>query len=411
MTVGNASRLGAHLMADEATFGLSTSTTFDERLAIIGEVDASGLTQEKIPLTTTKQFQADAVHGARGAYGGTFSLSIYLSGHGSATTGAVSANTEETYLGRVIGNLNVTGVGTDVASATNSSQFVLTGGTAVNGSVMRVGSISDDRGNGRFYAIDNPSTTTIFNAMEATPNATDVVFMPAVIHPTEDLTSDTVVSTRHQLLTANQRYNCYGCAPQSISITGLNPGELPQASITHQVAFWTEESASTWPSVTSVNEFTPSPVSGGAFQLQTVGTTTAALYDIRDFQLEIDMNIVPLMSTTTDNARAIIGGYRRTMCKAKFSFTVDAAAAGTNVFSDLWDASGATPVYQYVMYSLSCEDGSAIGLWFPKCHVTGVRPVQFSDGGLNRLRVSMEAVTTADTSSSLTLANFLLMSG
>ncbi len=220
--MSNSSVLGAVVCADESSWGESGS--FDERLPIISPVDVSGLEQSMVNVDTVSQYMADGGLEMRGVQGGSFTIEMYLCGHGSATSGAISATNTETFLSRVIGALNVSNDGGTVASSpTDADTFGASGATIANGSIVRVGSIGDARGGGQYAAVSNGSTVQLLTALGATPNASDVIYTPVQIYPVEDPTGSSVTSMRFEILTANQRYTCNGCYPQSISIGGLSP--------------------------------------------------------------------------------------------------------------------------------------------------------------------------------------------
>ena len=408
--MGNPSQLGAFNFADESSFG-EVSTSFDERLEIIAPIDVSGLTQNMEIVDPVVQFQNDAALPMRGVQGGSFTVSLYLCGHGSATTGAISATAEENFISRCIGNLDVTNDGGTVAATTNANQFTETDATFSAGGLLRAGALGDGRGNGQYIAVKNASTMLMHTALDGSPDAGDILYAPAMIYPSEAGTGSAITSQRIEIITANQSYRCFGCYPTGIAISGLSPGEIPKIDITMSVARWSSFN-STFPTVTSVNSFVPSPVAAGSFFFQTFGSDTRATYAIRDFTLNLDFAVTELKGPGASNAHQVIVGAKRTKCQASFDFTIDAEAANTTTFEDIWNTAEGSQTFKHALYTCSAgRDGGTVGFYFPKCHITGARPTQADREGINSQSISCRAVTSSATSTALERANFILAMG
>ena len=58
----------------------------------------------------------------------------------------------------------------------------------------------------------------------------------------------------------------------------------------------------------------------------------------------------------------------------------------------------------HLLVTLSCTDGSALGLYFPNLCVTGARPVQTANENINRMSVEATAYTGGTTTSQLTMS-------
>ncbi len=406
------STVGALLAADESSFGES-SVVFDERLPIIAPVDTSGLTRAKIPHTGTRQYANDGTaYAIRGPFEmPSFSFRCYLTGHGTTTAGAISATVWESMLGRVIGNVDVTQAGTTVADApgNDADTFDIAGGTVAAHSMVFVGALGDGDGEGQAYQVNTNSANTLemLTALLAEPAASQVVYAPVMIYPYE--TSDTLVSQRFAIMTANQRYTCHGCFPTSIAFSGLNPGELPVVDITMACARFAEESTENWPALDdAVTAHSPAPVAAGSWWENAFGTTTYATKTIRDFQLQIDLGIIPLRGPGAVNAFQPVIGATRTMCKASYSYVTDAEAAGTQTEADLWDTAEDSYVTRHATYTLSVGDKRAVAFRFPKAVMTGARPVQHDMDGINRVRSEYECIAHGDATTALTNASWIL---
>jgi hypothetical protein len=232
-----------------------------------------------------------------------------------------------------------------------------------------------------------------------------------MIYPYESGVSSSIVSQRIEIVTANQSYRCFGCYPTGVAISGLSPGEIPKIDITMSVARWSSFN-STFPSTTSVNSFVPSPVAAGSFFFQTFGSDTRATYAIRDFTLNLDFAVTELKGPGASNAHQVIVGAKRTKCQASFDFTIDAEAADTTTFEDIWNTAEGSQTFKHALYTCSAgRDGGTVGFYFPKCHITGARPTQADREGINSQSISCRAVTSSATSTALERANFILAMG
>jgi hypothetical protein len=350
-----------------------------------------GLVHNKLPVEHAVMYQNDGRREALGPYGGQFPVDVYLAGHGSTCATTITATAVPTLLGRLLGTSTTDQVGTTVASATDADTFANTAGTFKDGCLTRVGAIDDARGNGQWVAIDTETALAVelLTATDATVQAADVVYAAEQVHCNEGTTApDVSPSLRFNLQSANQRLNAWGCflgaAP---TFSGFNAGEIPRVSLPIAVSQWGFESASTYPTTTSVDDFVPAVVAAGSMFVQTHGTTTRALQTVRNVEFSIDYQVQPLFGPGSDNAQSVIIGARRLKCQPMISFDVDAEAAGTQTWSDNW-ASTASTAYWHILYSMSCTNGSAMGLYLPRCKLVDQRPTQTSVDGLNRVRVS-----------------------
>lgn len=398
----------AVLYADEATFGDYSVTTFDERIPIVGTVDFTSLGQSKIPTGRTMSYTNDSERHVRGPYEASFSLTVQLPGNGTTTVGALTASQVGTLLGRVIGNVDVTQVGTTVAAApTSASQFGLNGGTVLTNGLIRVGSHGDGRGGGQWAAVNNASTITLLTALGATPNENDVVYAAELIYPDESATSQTLTSCRMQFQSANTIYRAWGVYPTGVTISN-QLGTLPTATINFGCSKAVPiGSAPTWPVAVAKNEFTGQPVGAGSLFIQNNGTVTRATKTISEFNLSIDLQVVPIRGHGTTDVYQNITSAVRTKCQASFDYVTLAEASGTNTEYDAWNTDSET--FQHVLYGASTgSDGASLGFYFPYCHRVGMAPLQFSADGINRIRSRFMCGTNQTTTNALTLANFVI---
>jgi len=412
--MGQPSNLGSLLMADESAFGEAVNT-FDERLPVTSAVDLSGLTQEMMPVDPVHQYQNSGVHMMRGQQAGSITIEMYLCGHGTATTGAITATSIEKFVGNVIGAYSDSSDGGTIAAFTNSNQFTETDATFANGSLLRVGTLGDGRGDGQYIAVKDGTTMLMHTALGASPDVGDVLYAPVLLYPNEGPTTGTTpMSYRFCIQTANQQYRLHGCFPTGIAFGGLSPGEIPTVSVTMGVSRWAvhPHSSETFPTATAVTSHVPSPVAGGSFFFQTFDSDTRATYTIREFSLTIDFGSVELRGPGAADGHQVIVGARRTRTQASFEFVIDSETSGTTTFDSLWNTAEGSQSYKHCLYTLSAgRDGATVGFYFPKCSIVGQRPTQFDMDGINRQRISMRAVTSETKTLALEKANFILGMG
>jgi hypothetical protein len=405
----NATHTGALLWATESSFG-ELSTTFDRRLPVTGELNdiMSGLSQERHDPAWTQQYANDGAQSQKLLQGGTFSITAPLTGFGSTSAGALAATEQSRYLGYVVGNSDVTQDGGTVNAPTSATQFSLTGCTVLAGGIIAVGTLGDGDGEAQCYAVNNNSTITVLNALAGTPVGAQVVRVAQMIYPSESPTSTSVQSLRMQVQTSDQRANIYGVCPTSLAFSGLNTGEVPTYTVGHSCAAWEKESASTFPTTVSTDNFGPAVVAAGTLFMNTVGTTTRVLIDYRDIQINIDLQTVPLFGPGAPRTYQGQVGCRRTRCKARLQFTVDAETAGTDTWGDAWNVADLSQSFRHAMLTLSPADGQQVAFYFPKLKFVGARPTQHSRNGLNAVTVMFEALTGGTTTNALTLSNWRL---
>ena len=394
------SHLGALLYADEAAHG-ATSAEYDERLPVANSINdmIAGLTHDKVPRASIRQYVHDASRDALGPQGGQFMVSTYLAGHGSTCATTITGTQVPIFLGRCVGGYSAAGAGTTVATPSSAVQFSVAGGTIAAGGLYRVGASTgggDGRGNGEFYAINNASTITLLNAMAASASGSDVVYAAELVYPLE--TAAVPTSMRFNMLTANQRYGAAGCLPVSMSLTGTNPGEFLRMDTTMQASRWAAESASSFPTAVAMDDFDPAPNCGGNVFVQVVGTTTRAMRVCRDITVDIDMQRRPLPGLNTAYPYAMHVGYRTVRTGLKISWTEESETAGTDTLGAMYDAA----VNYHIMVTFSSANGSAMGLYIRNAKLVSPRPTQMTTDDLNQKRVTFEAVTGPTVTTDLT---------
>jgi hypothetical protein len=404
--MANPGILGAISYEAESVFGETTTTTATLRLPITSAVDASGLVHNKVDASRVVQYRNACPGYILGTMGGNFKTKFYLTGHGSTTSGATTITALETLLGIVFGNAAVsaasgttyTGTGTATAPATTASATFSAGSVCFNGAA------NDARGGGQAAAIGTHITTTLnlLTALGGAPSAADVLYSSTMIYPSESPTSTTIASVRMLLQTANLQYLCHGCFPKSLSITGLNPGELPTIEITWEVAWW-EYRNSTFPSTTTGNTDNPAAVAGGSIFVNDVGTATRATRSTaRGFTIDYSLGVETLRGFGGVNQYQDIVGCRRTPDKIMVSWSEDADAATT---TPIIPGYGTSTTNKHILYTSGTTAGARLAIYLPNV-VSSVVAIQKMDQNLNRVTFSGHADTGTTTTNDLTLSAF-----
>lgn len=381
--------------------GWAESTdTFTNRVRTIGPPSIPSNLQERLDVGITRQYPHEEKMGVRGPWGGGFSVTMPFTGYGASTaSGALSLTDQGTLLANALGASSVAGVGTTVdTSPTSASQFALVGGTVASGDLIRVGAAQDGRGNGQFTVVNNASTITTFAALDATPNAGDIVYSAQQVYINEDEASFADIrSSRWLLQTANGQWKARGCFPTGISLSSYGIGEVPQLSIDYQGSRWGEANE-TFPDATAIGHDVDEPlVAAGSLFIQDVGTTTRQLFDYRSANLSIGMNVSALRGPGGKDAYQAIVGARRNPFALEFSVTVDAEAAGTTTLNDIFK----NGTFQHILWTWSSEPGKSIGVYMPNAKPVMYATQEASDG-LNRVSMTFRPCTyTAGTTTLL----------
>jgi hypothetical protein len=387
--------------ATESTFGENTST-FGTRLNILDAVDPSGLMQAKLDCANVQQLLQGGDLNITGIKGGSFKTKFYLPGHGSTTSGAMSATDIPTLLGIVLGGSSTGPTGT-TCTATNTASALTTAASATftAGQMCRVGlspvgnTAGDSRGNGQWGAIVSHVTTTLtlLNALPAAPGNTDVVYSAETVFIAEQTagtpTASAITGTRWLLQGANMQYECHGCYPTAISFAvGVN-GSLPSFEVTWGVSWWTYSTAS-FPSATSVQVFNPAPGggAGASWFFAAQGTATRTTRAVRSWTMNVALNTMPQIGVGGSDVAQIYTGAVRGPATVTVEWTQDAETATLTPTTETdWTSTTAS----HGLMSLSTAIGTAMGFYFPRLVPIGNKPVQFNDGGINRVKYQYQA--------------------
>jgi hypothetical protein len=406
--MSNPDRLWAVEYEAESAFGEATATFATHRLPVTGMPDFTGLKHPNLrPEFAGQYLQNNFAPIVSTMDGSTFTIKMYLAGHGAATSGATSVVEPEVFLGLVFGNTSVVSAasGTTLTGGTATAPTTTASDTFLDGSLCRIGALGDGDGEGQFYAVASHVTTTltVLNDLAGAPVNGAVLYSAVNMYIPEDPTDVAVTSVRMRVLTGNLQYLLHGCYPMSAKFTGLNVGEVPMVEIQFGVARWSLTTGGTFPSTVSSNNYTPAANAAGTLIVQTVGTTTRSARSFRDLSIDFTLGHAALRGPGGIGAYQTVIGCKRQPCTATITWTEDADAATTTpALNTLFESTAGV----YILLTLSSIATKAVGFFMPRCYAYGDRPVQIADNGVNRLRVTFTAATGPTTTTNLESSAF-----
>lgn len=385
--------------------------TFGTRLQLTGPPTLN-LTRDGIPVPTSQQFAEEGIADVPGVFGGTFSIQQYLTGHGGATTGALTVTDLFTVLLNFFGAGEATGVGDTVSATTDATQFATAAGVFSDHSIIRVGDLGDGRGDGQTVVTNVGATTTLLTAMSAGADVGDQVYAMLQLFCDENPGSlGTVASTRWQLQSANNQWSMHGVFPMTAEFAGLGHGEVPVVTLTYGVSRFLSKLNATFPDVTATAAKTASVVNMGSVFLQDVGSTTRQVVQPRTWSFTINQEVQPLMCPGGVVDGQVITGATRIRCNASMAMQLDADAAGTEFWADLYDAKTLQQILVNLGSGDNTADGKYVAMLLQNAKMVGPRPTQVDGDGLNRVDVQFEGLTGPVTTTAGTAASWKVVLG
>lgn len=334
---------------------------------------------------------------------GTFEFTVYACGHLTAPTGALTETWLYTLLSKGLGGGNSADSGTTVASATDANTWVSTANPAdfLPGSVLRVGASGDARGNGQAAVVDTIATSTTINTLQnldATPNASDVLYATLQAYPTDGFT-DLGGSTRTvRFIYAHPdtglQYHLLGCQLAGLSV-GVSVGGIPTITLRYAVAFW-DRAANT--DVVAMADDLAAPVAGADLFFQTVGTATRATLSAQSISIGVELGLIPHETVGGDHPLQTITGWTRTMCTVDVSIRLHEWAS---TYETLWDLDGSSATHKHALFQSTTTAGRVFGFYLPDLFASGARPAPEDVNGLTGVSFSMKATEGPDTTSAL----------
>ena len=395
-------------VGNEASFAES-SPTYDFALEAIEKVDVSGLRRESIDAGFTGQYGTEGYRMLRGPKEGTFSVTLYLAGHGTDPgAGALTMTDLATLLQYCLGSSYSAGDGGTCDGGGTATSFDVTGASVGAYSGWLVGALGDGRGDGQCMIAESESagTVTAYTGLAATPNAADG-FRPMIsLHPYEDPSNFVnITSTAWRILTGNEQYACHGCICTGFTLDNVVHRQRPTVTLTFRAAKW-ENVNVTWPATTPAKDAKdPAPVMEGSFYFSS--SSTRAAYNVRSFGVSFDHTVFIEESTSSSDADRVITGAKYGPTRASVNMVLDSEVVGTTTFKDDYEADN----NMRMVYTLSSDPGKAVAIFCPNLKWDS-EPVQNETNGLNTVECSLTAeANTSVTTSDRTLANFQILLG
>lgn len=404
MTTSN--RLAALEYEPETSFCENVTTFATHRIPVLEAIDPSGLVWDKVESMRVEQYMHGGSQHVRMSKGGSFRTKIDIAGHGATTAGSPTLDQIETFKGYVFGNVGLSAsASTTLTGGTATAPTTTASGTFAAGGLCFIGELGDGDGDGQMYPISTHATTTLnlLAALNGAPVNGAVLYPAAQFYFHEAPSTiagctTSVPGLRFRFLNADVQYQCHGCFPTAVSITGLNPNERPQMEVTWEVSYWTSGAAlGTYPSAVTSNQYNPAQIQSGSLFMNAVGTATRVLRTFRELSLDIQLGMVKLAGPGGVFADQRWIGCRRVPSSISVSWVEDASAAV--------EAFGSGTTSYHLCYTASTTPGSRFGFYMPKVCFKTV-PVQFTHDGINRMRLVGQAYTGGTTTNDLTLSAF-----
>jgi hypothetical protein len=406
-----ASRL-QHLsyVAEAAWAEASTSMAGAQQIPHTGVVDVSGLKRALIEAGRAQQYKNAIDKRVAGAWSDArFTFRVEITGHGSATNGAITISELENLLGWAIGGVVRTAtVGHTFDAGSTETALVLDAAPAAPGvgGLFRAGQKKDTRADGQWGVVETFAGVNLASevALPAAP-ANDDVFYPAVNIYTVESTC-VVTSKRFALKTADECWVVHGGFAESVKLMGGNAGELLMAEITVRVS-WAEQVNVTFPDTTTTAAWTynGAPNAAGGIFMNDYGTATRQILACRSLSIDLSLGVRPLISHAGVDGAQIITGASRTQDICKVELVIDAVGASA---TPTWLNKALAGTPQHLLAGYSVGNGTAAACRLGYLVWDTETPVQVANDDLNRLVLKLQAGTDVAETDELSRSMFKL---
>lgn len=308
-------------------------------------------------------------------------------------------------LGDGLGGRHAVDDGGTVTSATDGDTFVTTAVTLMTpGGIMRVGIKNDGRGDGQPGVIGTWSagSTQLLTALPATPASPDGVRPTIVLYPTETNPTTTYRFLCGQTDTGAQ-WHAMGCQLESVSFETDVSGARPiRVTWRYQVAYWAR-SAVTVPSAVALPNTDTAPIAGGRFFINTFGTVTAAVEEVGNMTLTLDMGLIAQRGVAAGQAPYTnVTGWVSNGCRPTLTVDIPWTTAAETSFN----VDGSSTTYQHVLFASNGTAGRCQGFYLSRCYPDGEAPTYVDRGGLTYVRKTLRGAESTTTTSELTRSAF-----
>lgn len=393
--MSNSAELQAVRYNSEASWA-EDSAVFGTALPLIETVDLTGLARRKERHPHQRQYLNEGHQDILMPWDGArITLRGRLTGLGASAAGAVPSSDLVTLLGRLIGaSLNGLAVGGTFTGGTAAAPATSMAAGIAAGALVRGGQVGDGRVGGQFFPVESHAGSAIVPLIDlpGAPAADDVLYASKMVHPNESGgLAEVVESFRLQVLTSNGHYNLHGCFPLGgPRITGTSPGEIPMWEADIGVSA-VEATSDTFPTATVAQRHASAPVVNGSWAIAQFGDSTREELVVRSFSVTTDIVAEGLRGPGGVFAGQLIQGACRRSAGCSVELVIDAPATGTYTWAERFAADPNTAPYWQLCASLSCADGRAVGMYFPRLVLTEEEPITMNDGGYNRIRLRFRA--------------------
>lgn len=345
-----------------------SSNDWDKRIPVLS-CDVT-LEQERMSDNSLQNRQNESRPGYLGIRSASLTFETYLPGHNSTSSGSLTETWVQDLLSDALGGGSVDQAGTTVnaASSATSVTFTSTTNYAV-GEMVRIGAKGDGRADGQAGVLATvASPCTFLTAFPGTPSGSDVIYAGQMSWPTETPSA----SKRFCVAwddTSGAAYHLMGGQLSGLALT-ITPGQLPTIKWTYQFAYWAKSTTDL--SAIALESCNTQPVAGGSVFIQTVGTTTRAVYSPAEMTLEIDLGLAPKLGPAAGQASyANINGWTRTRCVPTFTMV----APWATTWDSTYDADGSATTHQHILVTLSTGDGSRnAAFYMPRAYIVSPKP-------------------------------------
>ena len=398
-------------VAEGAWGEVSTSMAGAQQIPHVGMVDLGGLRQAMIEVGRAQQYKNAIDKRVVGPWSDArFTFRVELTGHGGATSSAVTISELENLIAWAHGAVVRTSTSghTFGAGSTESALVTAAAPPAMGvGGLFRVGDKKDTRGDGQWGVVEAFSGTALSSevALPVAPNNGDVLHTAVNVYTYES--TFTLSSKRFNIKTADEQWVLHGCFAEQITYVGGNAGELLYAEITVRVS-WGEQVSATFPDTTTTAAWTynGAPNAAGGIFMQDYGTVTRQILACRQLAINFQLGVRPLFSHAGADSYQVITGAKRVQDTCSVQLVIDATGPSA---APTWRTKALARTPQHLLAGYSVGAGTAMACYMPLLQWNEQTPVQTAGDDLNRLVLNLQAST--DTSETDELSRSMLRWG
>lgn len=356
--------------------------------------------QTKIDNAGLVSRQSDVLPGFLGPReGDDLEIDVYAIGHGTATTGALTANWLYTLLKNGLGGGSASQDGGTITGASSTTSLTSTDMTALAGGILVVGVEGDGRAEGYSCVTSSSSSAyALYTALPGTPTTgtPDAVRAALMVYPDE--TGHVTQRFLYAFPATGMQFCAFGCQLAGLSLKSV-VGQIPVWTLKYKVAFWSRTAIT---SALTLSAAEAAIFSGGQHFVQTTGTTTRNVPTAAEVQWNFDLGLVAKPSASLITYQTI-GGWESTHKRASVSYKVEWETAAETLF----DLDGGSTTYKQILTQFNRNaSGRGFSIYAPRAFMTGKRPTSVSFNGLQYVEYMFTAREHTVETNALTRSNF-----